>query len=246
MSILRCADGRAASSTAGLPLTAFVSFLQNHDQVGNRAFGERLTVLAEPAALAAAVAIVLLAPSPPLLFMGEEFGATTPFLYFCDFDASLAAAVRAGRLKEFARLAHLADGASAAAIPDPQAPATFAQSKLDWGSSTDPEHARWLNRYRELLSIRRDTVVPMLVSIDPQRCGFATTGPRSLAAHWSTDDGARLLLFANLGGTPDAGPALPSGKLVYTTGNTAAQALVSQWSTTWLLIDERTAETRDA
>jgi 1,4-alpha-glucan branching enzyme/maltooligosyltrehalose trehalohydrolase len=133
-----------------------------------------------------------------------------------------------------------------AAIPDPQAPTTFAQSKLDWDSSTDSEHARWLDRYRELLKVRRDAVIPMLAKLDPQRCGFAITGPRSLAAHWSTDDGARLLLFANLGGAPDAGPALPPGKLVYTTGPTAAQALVSTWSTTWLLIDERTAETRDA
>jgi malto-oligosyltrehalose trehalohydrolase len=231
------------SSTAGLPLTAFVSFLQNHDQIGNRAFGERLTVLAEPPALAAAVAIVLLAPSPPLLFMGEEFGATTPFLYFCDFDPDLAAAVRAGRLKEFARFA---DAASAAVIPDPQAAATFAQSKLDWESSTLPEHASWLDRYRELLRVRREVVIPMLAKLDPQRCGFAITGPRSLAAHWSSGDGSRLLLFANLGGAPDAGPALPPGKLVYTTGNTAAQALASSWSTTWLLVDQRTAETRNA
>jgi len=236
--------GRArGSSTAGLPLTAFVSFLQNHDQIGNRAFGERLTVLAEPAALAAAVAIVLLAPSPPLLFMGEEFGATTPFLYFCDFDPDLAAAVRAGRLKEFARFA---DAAGAATIPDPQAAATFAQSKLDWESSTLPEHASWLDRYRELLKVRREVVIPMLAKLDPQRCGFAITGPRSLAAHWSTGDGTRLLLFANLGGAPDAGPALPPGKLVYTTGSTAEQALASPWSTTWLLIDQRSAETRNA
>ena len=236
--------GRArGSSTAGLPLTAFVSFLQNHDQIGNRAFGERLTVLAEPPALAAAVAIVLLAPSPPLLFMGEEFGATTPFLYFCDFDPDLAAAVRAGRLEEFARSA---DASGAATIPDPQAPATFAQSKLDWESSTLPEHASWLDRYRELLKVRREVVIPMLAKLDPRRCGFAITGPRSLAAHWSTDDGSRLLLFANLGGVPDAGPALPPGELVYTTGTTAAQALASSWSTTWLLVDERAAETRNA
>jgi malto-oligosyltrehalose trehalohydrolase len=227
------------SSTAGLPLTAFVSFLQNHDQIGNRAFGERLTVLAEPVALAAAVAIVLLAPSPPLLFMGEEFGATTPFLYFCDFDADLAAAVRAGRLKEFARFAHLADAAAAAAIPDPQAPTTFIQSKLDWGSSTNPEHARWLERYRHLLSVRRDTVIPMLARIDLKRCGFAVTGTRSLAAHWSTDDGRRLRLFANLGGVAD-GKVAPSGKLVYTTGESAAHALASPWSATWLLTADAT------
>jgi malto-oligosyltrehalose trehalohydrolase len=239
--------GRArGSSTTGLPLTAFVSFLQNHDQVGNRAFGERLTVLAEPAALAAAIAIVLLAPSPPLLFMGEEFGATTPFLYFCDFDPPLAEAVRAGRLKEFARFARFADAASAAAIPDPQAAATFTRSKLDWESSTRPEHASWPDRYRELLRARRDVVIPMLAKLDPPRCGFAITGPRSLAAHWSTDDGARLMLFANLGGASEGAPALPPGKLVYTTGTTAAQALASPWSTTWLLIDERPEATRNA
>jgi maltooligosyltrehalose trehalohydrolase len=231
---------RRGSSTAGLPLTAFVSFLQNHDQIGNRAFGERLTVLAEPEALAVAVAIVLLAPSPPLLFMGEEFGATTPFLYFCDFDPDLAAAVRAGRLKEFTRFARFADAASAAAIPDPQAPTTFAQSKLDWDSSTGPEHARWLGRYRELLRIRRDVVIPMLARIDPKRCGFAVTGARSLAAHWSTDNGARLTLFANLGGAPDGAPVLPPGKLVYTTDEPATQALASRWSTTWLLAADST------
>ncbi len=201
-------------------------------------------MLAEPAALAAAVAIVLLAPSPPLLFMGEEFGATTPFLYFCDFDpASCRGSAR--RQAQGVRALRRCDG-RAAAIPDPQAAATFARSKLDWKSSTLPEHAGWLDRYRELLRVRRDVVIPMLAKLDPQRCGFAITGPRSLAAHWSTDDGARLLLFANLGGAPDAGPALPPGKLVYTTGNTAAQALVSPWSTTWLLIDERTAEAHNA
>jgi malto-oligosyltrehalose trehalohydrolase len=239
--------GRArGSSTAGLPLTAFVSFLQNHDQIGNRAFGERLTALAEPAALAAAVAIVLLAPSPPLLFMGEEFGATTPFLYFCDFDPDLAAAVCAGRLKEFTRFARFSDAASAAAIPDPQAAATFAHSKLDWDSSARAEHASWLERYRELLRVRREVVIPMLAKIDPRRCGFAITGARSLAAHWSTDDGARLLLFANLGGAPDGGPALPPGTLVYTTGDTAPQALSLPWSTTWLLVADRTEATGDA
>ena len=228
---------RRGSSTAGLPLTAFVSFLQNHDQIGNRALGERLTALAEPAALAAAVAIVLLAPSPPLLFMGEEFGATTPFLYFCDFAPELAAAVRAGRLEEFTRFARFADAASAAAIPDPQATTTFAQSKLDWQSSTGAEHARWLDRYRELLGIRRDIVIPMLARIDRERCGFAVTGERSLAAHWSTHDGARLTLLANLGAVPDRAPVLPQRKLVYTTGESAAQALASPWSTTWFVAD---------
>jgi hypothetical protein len=86
----------------------------------------------------------------------------------------------------------------------------------------------------------------MLAKLDLQRCGFAITGARSLAVHWSTDTGARLLLFANLGGAPDSGSALPPGKLVYTTGETPAQALRLPWSATWLLIAERTEATRDA
>src|SRR5689334_4486368 len=79
----------------------FISFLQNHDQVGNRACGERIACLSCAAALRAMVAVLLLAPSPPLLFMGEEFGATTPFLFFCDFSPDLAEKVRQGRREEF-------------------------------------------------------------------------------------------------------------------------------------------------
>lgn len=215
------------SSTAELPLSAFVSFLQNHDQVGNRAFGERLTVLADPTALDAAVSIVLLAPSPPLLFMGEEFGAVTPFLYFCDFEPELAAAVRAGRLREFERFS----GFAGATIPDPQSPASFAQSKLDWGC-TQAGHAQWLARYRLLLRIRRDVVVPIVSNVDARQCGFRVIGARSLAVHWPTGDGRRLALLANLGGTPDEVQALP-GEVIFTTGSSAEDALVSRWSTTW-------------
>jgi 1,4-alpha-glucan branching enzyme len=167
--------------------------------------------------------------------MGEEFGATTPFLFFCDFDPPLAAAVRAGRLEEFARFSRFADAAAAATIPDPQAMSTFDQCKLDWASRTAPEHAAWLDRYRELLRLRRKTVVPLLTKLDRRRCGFILTGARSLAAYWPAHDGSRLLLFANLGSVADAETALPPGQLVYTTGETAAQALASPWSATWLL-----------
>ncbi len=103
--------------TKGLPPTAFVSFLQNHDQIGNRAFGERILTLADPRAVRAAAAILLLGPSPPLLFMGEEFGAPTPFLFFCDFEENLAAAVTAGRRNEFARFGRFRDSATREANP---------------------------------------------------------------------------------------------------------------------------------
>jgi malto-oligosyltrehalose trehalohydrolase len=119
----RDADRSEAGRT--LPPTAFVNFLQNHDQIGNRAFGERLTRLAPPAALAAAAAILLLAPGVPLLFMGEELGAITPFLFFCDFADALADSVRDGRRREFARLPGFASEEARQRIPDPLAVETF-------------------------------------------------------------------------------------------------------------------------
>ena len=121
--------------SAHLPPTAFVPFLQNHDQVGNRAFGERLCSLASEQALRAATTVLLLAPAPPLLFMGEEFGAATPFLFFCDFGPQLAAAVTAGRRREFARFARFSDAQAQAQIPDPNDVHTFESSKLDWALS---------------------------------------------------------------------------------------------------------------
>ncbi|HKW79996.1 MAG TPA: malto-oligosyltrehalose trehalohydrolase [Casimicrobiaceae bacterium] len=221
------------SATTGLPLTAFVSFLQNHDQIGNRAFGERLTVLCDSAALATAVAIVLLSPSPPLLFMGEEFGATTPFLYFCDFDPALASAVREGRRREFERFARFRDPAVAAMIPDPQAWSTFRQSKLDWSSCEQPGHARCLARYRELLDVRRRLVVPLTDALDPRRSSFRRVGGRGLDVRWGSRDGRALRLLANLGAAADWPPIAP-GDVIYTTGDTAAEALAAPWSATWL------------
>ena len=141
MSVLATAKPRASP---GLPPAAFVSFLQNHDQVGNRALGERIHMLARDECVRAALAIVLLAPSPPLLFMGEEFAAATPFLFFCDFEPTLAKAVTQGRRDEFRSFAAFADPDAAAQIPDPSAPSTYARSKLDWRSVATPPHDDWM------------------------------------------------------------------------------------------------------
>src|SRR4029077_6908617 len=102
---------------------------QNHDQIGNRALGERLDTLAPPAAIEAALAIMLLAPMPPMLFMGEEWGETRPFCFFCDFRGALADAVREGRRKEF-QAAYAAHGERA--IPDPLSAETFPSAVIDW------------------------------------------------------------------------------------------------------------------
>ena len=147
--------------SAGLPPTAFVSFIQNHDQIGNRAFGERLNSLAPPEAIRAVASVYLLAPQIPMLFMGEEWGATQPFLFFCDFGGELAEAVRNGRREEFSRFPEFADPERVAKIPDPSAEATFLASKLDW-SRVD---AGRLAYYRELLKTRRDIIRPLLPSI---------------------------------------------------------------------------------
>ena len=148
--------------SAELPATAFVAFLQNHDQIGNHPFGTRLAARAREPALHAGVAIVLLSPQIPLLFMGEEWASRRPFAFFCDFEPGLAEAVREGRRREFAHFPEFRDEAARERIPDPTAEATFAMSRLDWSEPLRPDHARWLARYRRLLEIRAREIVPRL------------------------------------------------------------------------------------
>ncbi|HXE38719.1 MAG TPA: malto-oligosyltrehalose trehalohydrolase [Azonexus sp.] len=231
-----------------LPPTAFVSFLQNHDQIGNRAFGERLCQLAPPAALAAATAILLLAPAPPLLFMGEEFAAAQPFLYFCDFEPQLAAAVRAGRHREFARFAALAGEGGRPELADPNAEATFAACVLDWASRHEPPHDRWLAFYRELLAIRRQQVVPRLAGMKTARAAWDTLGETAVAVTWRLGDGSRLALLANLGEQPVGSLQAPPGVAIYRSASLPADDLAAgrlpPWSVAWLLDATRDGEAR--
>src|SRR3954471_13155052 len=136
-----------------LPLTSFIPFLQNHDQVGNRAMGDRLACLAPPERLRLARAAMLLAPSVPMLFMGEEYGEISPFLYFCDFHGELADAVREGRRREFSSFPQFADESARAAIPDPNSERTFLDSKLDWSRAGREEGRRTLQAHRDLLEL---------------------------------------------------------------------------------------------
>ncbi len=186
--------------SAGLPPSAFVSFLQNHDQVGNRAFGERIGQLASPEAVKAAMEILLLAPSTPMLFMGEEFGAATPFLYFCDFQGELAQAVTNGRRSEFARFAKFSSPELREQIPDPNAELTFLHSKLNWASLSCDCHSDWLRLYRELLSIRARVVVPMVKQISRATVELCDEQRRALTISWLVTNGDRLQLIANLNG----------------------------------------------
>src|SRR5207248_5487922 len=170
-------EGRSRGEpSATLPPTAFVSFLQNHDQVGNRALGERIHMLAPQERVCAALAILLLAPSPPLIFMGEEFAAATPFLFFCDFEPKLAAAVTQGRREEFRSFAAFADADAAEQIPDPSAASTFTRSKLDWRSLGALPHNHWLSLYRELLHLRQHAIVPLIPKIALERRHWRAIG----------------------------------------------------------------------
>jgi len=186
-------------SSRDLPADAFVNFLQNHDQVGNRAFGERLVTLALPEHLRAALALVLLAPSPPLIFMGEEFGCSNPFPFFCDFGPDLARAVTDGRRGEFAAFEKFRTPAMRAEIPDPNALSTFQMARLDWGSIAMPQHAGWLAFYRELLAVRRDKIMPMLPILVAGSGTFELISGSILRVQWKRADGNRLVMTANLG-----------------------------------------------
>jgi maltooligosyltrehalose trehalohydrolase len=193
-------DGeRRGEPSAHLPLTAFVDLLQNHDQVGNRAFGERIDQLADPRALRAVTAILLLAPSPPLLFMGQEFAAPSPFLFFCDFGADLAESVTQGRRREFARFERFANPEAQATIPDPNDPATFERSRLDWSALEQQPHKDWLEYHRELLALRQRAIVPRLRHLRGGEASYTTLGERGLLARWRLGDGSLLTLLANLG-----------------------------------------------
>ena len=140
---------------SGIDADRFVICLQNHDQVGNRALGERLHHQIALAAFRAASALLLLAPETPLLFMGQEWAASTPFLYFTDHDAQLGKLVTGGRRQEFRHFPAFADPAARARIPDPQAPETFLRSRLDWRERAAEPHASTRTLYQALLALRR-------------------------------------------------------------------------------------------
>jgi maltooligosyltrehalose trehalohydrolase len=225
--------------SARLPPTAFVNFLQNHDQIGNRAFGERIgTIARSPEALRAAYAVLLLAPAPPMLFMGEEWGALQPFPYFCDFEPELAAKVRAGRKREFSRFEIFSDEGGLEAPPDPSAPETFRSAKLDWSVLRQRRHSDILDGFQRLLAIRRQDIVPLIPRIHSGTCiKLEVNG--AFAVDWALEDGTVLHLLANL--TGHAVPVLGrvAGRMIFATHPNIRAAMtrneLAPWSVTWLL-----------
>jgi maltooligosyltrehalose trehalohydrolase len=192
----------------GIPPERFVHCIQNHDQVGNRAFGERLSEQVEPAVYRALSALLLLSPYTPLLWMGQEWAASTPFLYFTDLPEELGRKVTEGRRAEFGHFSAFRDPQVRERIPDPQARATFESSRLRWEERDSPEHAGVLALYRALLRLRRDE--PALR--EPGRATFAVAGLGRDALLLRRDHpAASVLLVVNFAGALDAGIVQPDG-----------------------------------
>ena len=236
--------------SAALPPTAFVNFLQNHDQIGNRAMGDRLASLVCDDAVRAGLAALLLAPSPPLLFMGEEWASRRPFLFFCDLGADLQPLIRDGRRKEFASFPEFADPAMRERIPDPTDAETFQHSMLDWAEAERDRGAAVLALTKRLLKLRQERLVPLLAGIDGH-CGRVlwtgggAQGNGSLSVLWRLAGGARLTLLANLSpetvAVPDGAPP-STGALLFATHEAAvaerAEAVsdpLPPWSVAWFL-----------
>ena len=226
--------------SAHLPPAAFVAFLQNHDQIGNRAFGDRITAGAPRAAVRAAAATYLLAPQIPMLFMGEEWAAPQPFLFFCDFGPELSDAVRNGRRQEFARFPEFADPKTRERIPDPTARETFLASKLDWSDRERPEHADWLAWYTRVLAVRRGEIVPRLAGQDGQGGRFEVLGPGAIAIEWTLGDGSRLGLRANLSREAATFATEAAGRVLWSEGEVpgaGSPGTWGPWSVLWTLRD---------
>jgi maltooligosyltrehalose trehalohydrolase len=194
-----------------LPPTVFVDFLQNHDQIGNRAFGERLISLTDEEQLRVLTAILLLAPSVPMLFLGEVWGCRQPFQFFCDFPGELGEAVRAGRRREFPQIK---------AMPDPLAEDTFRQCGLSWQDARTRGGKAWLAFYRELLHLRQEKIVPLKA----RNGRYRLLGRRAFEVTW---DG--LVLLANVGDEPVT-TGIPQGKLLWSSGGPG-----EPWSAGWWL-----------
>jgi maltooligosyltrehalose trehalohydrolase len=209
-----------------LPPAAFVNFLQNHDQIGNRPFGDRLTTQATPAALQAATAILLLAPMPPLMFMGEEWGTTRPFPFFCDFHGELAEAVRRGRRAEFKSAYESAGGE----IPDALCETTFLSAKLDWEALAAPPAQARLDLVRRLLAIRAAEIAPHLAGARFRKPTVESAGP-AIMLGWRLGNGSGLHLLANVAAKQIPKPVAARGGRPIWRG--APPDILPPWSVFW-------------
>lgn len=224
-----------------LPSTAFVNFIQNHDQVGNRPTGERVSALCSPESLRAATAILLLAPSPPLLFMGQEWASSRAFPYFVDFPESLAEQVARGRLNEFAKFPEYRDVKLLKSMPPPNATATFEAAKLPWSEIDRMPHKHWLTYHRELLRIRHERILPRLKGAPGERARYRIVDDQVLFVQWSMSDASTLVLLANLSAVEASFGGSCRGSVLFASDAEMAsdlgQGKIKPWSLVFILAE---------
>ncbi len=200
--------------------------------VGNRIAGERLTALAPAHVVRAIASVYLLAPQIPMLFMGEEWGASTPFPYFCDFHGELAEAVRRGRLEQFATAEQRRDPAFIAAAPDPLSPGTALSAKLRWEEREGAGHAEWLDWYRRILRTRREAIVPCLRELHATPGSYHVAGPRQLEVRWSLG-GQTLRMRGNFCANESACFHRRRGEQLWLEGTEPSGHCLGPWSVAW-------------
>lgn len=213
-----------------LPPSAFIDFLQNHDQIGNRACGERLIELADAERLRASYALLLLSPHVPMVFMGEEYGARQPFLYFCDYEGELAAAITNGRRAEFSQFAAFSSEAARASIPDPNDVQTFERSRLQWQERTQGDHKEWLDYTTTLLRLRAEHVAPLIPSLSVAAARHSVREDVVRVA-WPAPT-ATLHLEANCGAQKRTS-SLGSGALIHSSNVAFIRNEIAPWEVRW-------------
>ncbi len=228
------AGGPRGTKASFLSPEAFIAFLQNHDQIGNRAFGDRIHATASCDAVRAAACVYLLLPQIPLVFMGEEWSASGPFPFFCDFGPDLGDAVREGRRNEFSRFPEFQDPAARARIPDPQSETTFDSAKLGWEEIEEPSHRGWLDWYKRVLDTRGRWITPLIGRIEHGGV-FRVLGPEAVEVRWRLRDGVELVLSANLSSARVPG-FHPAQALIWSEGSSSTEnesTSIGPWSVIW-------------
>jgi malto-oligosyltrehalose trehalohydrolase len=238
--IMRARNSVRGGPSAELPPGAFVAFMQNHDQIGNRAFGERINAIASQEAVHAIAAIYLLLPQTPMLFMGEEWGSSKPFPFFCDFAGELGDLVRKGRREEFANFPEFQDPEQRERIPDPQAIETFNAAKLDWQQIKEEVHSQWLDWYTRILKVRRGLVVPYVGQMTGDAGSYEVLGIGAVVVRfWNSSQDRQLMLAANL--SDDATDGFPevSGQTVWREGPKQNGSQMRPWSVRWSFEEDK-------
>ncbi len=220
-----------------VPPTAFVSFIQTHDLVGNRIFGDRIFANASADQIRAIACIYLLAPQIPMLFMGEEWGASTPFSYFCDYHGELAIAVRKGRCDQLAKLDPAPSEDEMKRAPNPQAESTLRSAQLDWSELDRPPHNEWFLWYRRVIQVRSKAVVPLLSGLSQSCASSDIVGPGAFAISWTLRNGVKLNLAANLCKVSRSGFPSAPGRVIWQEGVQENEGTLGPWSVRWTVED---------